>query len=369
MRKVIIIPVLLFTLVFSALEVKADVNVSADSAILIDQSTGRVLFEKNADEKSLIASITKIMTAIVAIESGDLSDNVKISNHAIGTEGSSIYLTKDDQFTLEELIYGLMLRSGNDAAVAISEQVGGSEEGFVHLMNEKASWIGMTNTHFDNPHGLDSDTHYSTAYDMALLMSYAMENDTFAKISGTTSFKADGRDYAWANKNKLLTSLYDYCNGGKTGYTKAAGRTLVTSAEKNGHTLIAVTLNGPNDWNDHIQMYEWGFKTFAQTEIQSKGIFPFEKKAGEVIHGEINRDVYYPLREGEFEHIETKTFLTENDPSIDSHFAKKVYYLNDEKIAETSIYRVSDTEKEEDHYNFWSGMLSAISHLFGDHDG
>src|SRR5699024_8604138 len=143
--------------------------------------------------------------------------------NAVYTEGSSIYLQEGDRFTLEELVYGLMLRSGNDAAVAISEHVGESEEGFVYLMNEKARWLGMSNTHFDNPHGLDSETHYSSAYDMAILMRYASQNETFQKISSAKEYKPEGRSYSWKNKNKLLTQLYQYCTGGKTGFTKAAG--------------------------------------------------------------------------------------------------------------------------------------------------
>src|SRR5699024_6625114 len=151
-------------------------------AVLIDQNTGEVLFDKNAHDKAPIASITKIMTAIIALEAGvDLTEKVTVSYDATITEGSSIYLKHKERVTLEDLIYGLMLRSGNDAAIAISEQIGGSEEGFVYLMNEKAKWLGMINTNFTNPHGLHDETHYSTAYDMAILMRYAMNNEAFRK--------------------------------------------------------------------------------------------------------------------------------------------------------------------------------------------
>jgi len=235
-------------------------QISAEHAILIEQKTGDVLFEERAHEKKPIASITKIMTAIIAIESGKMSDIAITSRRAIYTEGSSIYLEQGEKMTIEDLVYGLMLRSGNDAAVVIGEHIGGSVEGFVHLMNEKARWLGMTNTHFDNPHGLHSDNHYSTAYDMALLMRYAMDNETFRTVSGMDSYRAHTRTYSWQNKNKLLTSLYEKCTGGKTGFTKKAGRTLVTSAKEKDLELIAVTLNAADDWNDHISMYEWGFK-------------------------------------------------------------------------------------------------------------
>lgn len=243
---------------------QAHVNLSTNNAVLIDQETGGVLYEKNAHEKRSIASITKIMTAIIAIESGKMEEMAVASRRAIHTEGSSIYLEQGEKMMIEDLVYGLMLRSGNDAAIAISEHVGESVEGFVHLMNEKAQWLGMTNTHFENPHGLESEAHYSTAYDMALLMRYAMNHPKFMEISQTKSYKASNRSYAWINKNKLLTSLYEYCTGGKTGFTKKAGRTLITSAKKEDKHLIAVTLNAPDDWNDHIQMFEWGFQTFHE---------------------------------------------------------------------------------------------------------
>lgn len=155
------------------------------------------------------------MTAIIAIESGKMDEMATASRSAIYTEGSSIYLEQGEDMKLEDLVYGLMLRSGNDAAVTIAEHVGGSEEGFVYMMNEKAKWLGMTNTHFDNPHGLDSETHYSTAYDMAILTRYAMENKIFQEISGTETYMAESRSYSWKNKNRLLTQFYEYCTGGK----------------------------------------------------------------------------------------------------------------------------------------------------------
>lgn len=238
---------------------QANFNVSANNAILIDQSSGKVLYEKSAHQQQPIASITKIMTAIIAIESGKMDDMARTSRRAIYTEGSSIYLEQGEKMAIEDLVYGLMLRSGNDAAVAIAEHIGGSVEGFVYLMNEKAKWLGMTNTNFENPHGLHSDNHYSTAYDMALLMQYAMENEVFRKVTGATLYQAENRSYAWGNKNKLLTQYYEYSTGGKTGYTRISGRTLVSTAEKDNIRLIAVTLNAPDDWRDHITMFEWGF--------------------------------------------------------------------------------------------------------------
>ncbi|MBU5594265.1 D-alanyl-D-alanine carboxypeptidase [Amphibacillus sp. MSJ-3] len=241
--------------------------ISAEQAVLMDQESGLILYEKNTDNPQLIASITKVMTAIIAIEHGELTDQVKISQQAVSQEGSSIYLTENESMTLEDLIYGLMLQSGNDAAIAIAEHIGGSADGFVYLMNEKAKWLGMDETHFSNPHGLDADDHYSTAKDMAQLMRYAMEDDVFAEINRTKSYQAKSRTYAWQNKNKLLTNYYPYTIGGKTGYTKAAGRTLITVAEKDGTQLIVVTINDPNDWFDHMRLYEWGFEQIEQSEL------------------------------------------------------------------------------------------------------
>ncbi|GLB58046.1 D-alanyl-D-alanine carboxypeptidase family protein [Cytobacillus sp. NCCP-133] len=255
---------------------EASVSVSARSAILMDQDTGRVLFGKEATKTRRIASITKIMTAILAIESGKLNDMVKVSEQAVRTEGSSIYLKPGEKIKLEDLVYGLMLRSGNDAAVAIAEHVGGSLDGFSFLMNQKAEEIGMKNSHFANPHGLDDhEDHFSTAYDMALLTRYAMENEKYQEITSTKVHRApnpnESWDRVWKNKNRLFTEMYEHCTGGKTGYTKRAKRTLVTTASKGNLNLIAVTLNGPDDWNDHINMYETAFKNYDVVEVLPQG--------------------------------------------------------------------------------------------------
>ncbi|MCR6471986.1 D-alanyl-D-alanine carboxypeptidase family protein [Bacillus safensis] len=302
---------LLFTLLlpFSS-HVKADISlsVSARSAILIDGQSGRVLFGKDEHEKRRIASITKIMTAVLAIESGKMKDTVKVSKRAIQAEGSSIYLKEGQKVSLEDLTYGLMLRSGNDAAVAIAEHVGGSLEGFIFMMNQKAAELGMENTNFQNPHGLDDHkNHYSSAYDMAILTKYAMKHKQYQKIAGTTFYKAKTMEGYWKNKNKLLTGLYEYSTGGKTGYTKLAKRTLVSTAAKGDAQLIAVTINAPDDWKDHISMFEYAFdhyKTYVLAEkgrlASLKGTF-YEKKAF------IKRDVDYFLNEDEKKLVKIET--------------------------------------------------------------
>ena len=243
-------------------------GISAEHAILIDAATNRVLFEKNADERALIASTTKIMTAVVVCEQCNVLDRVRIPKEAVGIEGSSMYLREGEVMTVQELLYGLMLHSGNDAAVALAIYCGGTVEGFVQLMNDKAHRLALSGTHFDNPHGLDSPGHYSTARDMAVLTAYAMENPIFAKTVSTKSVSAAGRSLR--NHNKLLWHVKG-ADGVKTGFTKAAGRILVSSATRQGRRLVTVTMNAPNDWNDHLALINDGFKRFHVKTIISKG--------------------------------------------------------------------------------------------------
>ena len=241
-------------------------SVSARSAILIEGTTGKILFSRSAQARMPMASTTKIMTAIVAIEEcDDLSKAVKIDQRAVGVEGSSIYLYGGEELTMESLLYALMLSSANDAAVAIAYAVGGSVENFVCKMNEKASELGLLDTHFTNPNGLHDDGHYTTAHDLAKITAYALKNETFRTIVSTksktiTQVGGDGVR-PLSNHNKLL-SLYKGAIGVKTGFTKKAGRCLVSAAERDGLMLIAVTLNAPNDWNDHISMLNFGFDAY-----------------------------------------------------------------------------------------------------------
>ena len=244
------------------------ISTSAASAILMDAESGRVLYEQNVDREMLIASTTKIMTALVALREGTLSETVKVSRSAAYTEVSSMYLKEGEELTLETLLYGLMLCSGNDAAVAIAEHIGGSQEGFARLMNETAGELGMKHSSFANPNGLDAEGHYSTARDMAILACAAMKNETLARIVSTRTITIGGR--TMTNHNKLL-SYMGGCIGLKTGYTKAAGRTLVSCAEQNGQRLIAVTLQDGNDWADHQALYEYGFSTYPALRLAVLG--------------------------------------------------------------------------------------------------
>lgn len=340
---------------FSSIHTKANgfpINISSYSAIVMDQKTGRVFFEKNANERRRIASITKIMTAIIAIESGRMDEMVTVSESATRTEGSSIYLKPGEKIKLEDLVYGLMLRSGNDAAVSIANFVGGSVEGFVFMMNEKAAQIGMKNTHFANPHGLDDhEDHYSSAYDMAILTKYAMANEKFRKISGTKVHYAPNPDSKWqrkwTNKNRLLTELYKYSTGGKTGYTKRAHRTLVSTASKDGMDLIAVTLNTPSqtDWTEHIQMFEYVFDHYNYYVIVPDG--KIKKITNKIYkdHAYHAHEYVYPITDEEkdsftiqYRLIKPKKDWKRNEEEIPEIIGKTEIYFQDQLIQTMPIY-------------------------------
>lgn len=257
--------VLMAAVLFLPCKVQA---ISAQRAILIDAQTGRVLYERNADERSLIASTTKIMTALVVCEQCNVLDRMRIPKEAVGIEGSSMYLKEGEVLTIQELLYGLMLQSGNDAAVALAIYCGGTVEGFAGMMNDKAHRLGMTGSHFENPNGLDSPGHYSTARDMATLTAYAMRNPIFAQTVSTKTVKVGQR--VLQNHNKLLWQV-EGADGVKTGYTRAAGRILVSSATREGRRLIAVTMDDPNDWQDHKALLEDGFSDYAVRRVISAG--------------------------------------------------------------------------------------------------
>lgn len=247
--------------------VKAEA-ISAQKAIVIDGQTGHVIFEKNARERSLIASTTKIMTALIVCERCNVLDRVRIPKEAVGIEGSSMYLQEGEVLTVQELLYGLMLHSGNDAATALAIYCAGTVEGFAQLMNDKARSLGMEDSSFENPHGLDNPHHYSTAKDMAILTAYAMNNPIFAKTVSTKSVNISGRTLT--NHNKLLWRL-EGTEGVKTGFTKAAGRILISSVVRQGRRLVAVTINAPDDWSDHTVLVNDGFTHYTPRRIIQAG--------------------------------------------------------------------------------------------------
>lgn len=245
------------------------VDTHAASAVLMDAESGRVLYEHDAHRPRLIASTTKLMTALVAAERAkDLDEVVTVKGEWLGSEGSSIYLTAGERITLRELLYGLLLQSGNDAAMVIACHVAGGEAEFAALMNEKAGQLGMKDSAFINPSGLNAEGHYSTAYDMALLAQECLKNEVVAEICATRAITIGTRTFV--NHNKLL-HRYEGCVGMKTGFTEKAGRTLVSAAERDGQTLICVTLNDGDDWNDHAKLLDYGFETYPRQALCCKG--------------------------------------------------------------------------------------------------
>lgn len=275
--------------------------ISAECAILMDAESGRVLFEKNSRVQRPIASITKLVTALVAAEQvGSLQEPVTVKPEWTGIEGSSIYLRAGEVVTVETLLYGLLLHSGNDAAVALAGYCAGDTDAFVERMNERARELGMEQTRFADPNGLSDEGHYSTAYDMALAARACLQNETVAGIAATKSACFGARTFS--NHNKLLWR-YDGCIGFKTGYTKAAGRTLVSGARRNGQTLIAVTLNAPDDWADHTALLDYGFASFSAATLCAAGetVCRAAVSGGLVPTVELvtAQELRYPLADGE----------------------------------------------------------------------
>jgi len=278
---VILIAVIAFSLmtIYAASSTKhhKGFGISAHSAILYQPETKAFLYEKNADERMPMASTTKIMTALVALENASLEERVEIGEESVGIEGSSAYLKAGEVLTVEELLYALLLNSANDAATAIAYHVSGSIEEFAELMNSRAESLGLCDTHFTNPHGLDDENHYTTARELACIAAQALENENFKKITSTykKSFVNEERSRIYVNHNKLLSS-YDGCIGVKTGFTKKSGRCLVSAAERNGLTFVSVTLDAPSDWSDHVNLLDYGYETLEKITFADVGEFSYE---------------------------------------------------------------------------------------------
>ncbi len=298
---------LLFPLLINA------IDISATSGIVMERDTSRVLYEKDARTKRSMASTTKIMTGLVAIESGNLDSIVKTSHRAAGIEGSSIWLSVGETQKLEDLVYGLLLSSGNDAAIAIAEHVGGTYDDFIKMMNRKAIEIGAFDTSFENPHGLDGPNHYTTAFDLALITCYALRNEKFANIVKTHKKKIPWEGHEWNrslnNHNKLL-NMYNGCDGVKTGYTKKSGRCLVSSATKEGWQAVAVTLNAPDDWQDHSRMLDFAFDNFSIETIIEKNQYiktlPVAEGRKDKVQIIADQNLKLPLKGGEREKLITE---------------------------------------------------------------
>jgi len=351
---IILKKIIIFVLILLIpIKVKA-YETSATSAILMDIDSNRIYYSKNIHEVRSVASISKIMTCILAIESGKLFDVVTIGDEINSSYGSGIYIKKDEQLKLIDLLYGLMLRSGNDAALAIANYV---SDDFITLMNKKAKEIGMKNTKFNNPSGLDINGigNYSTAYDMAILTSYAMKNDIYRQIVSTKkySLKTNKNTYLWINKNKLL-HRYNYITGGKTGFTDIARRTLVTTASNDNVNLVAVTLNDGNDFEDHINLFKDAFNEYKNYKVLSKG--EIKIVSDKMINKQffIEEDFYYTLNDVEKENIIIKINLDKENilGDLEVYLYDKVIYKTNliikEKETKTKLQKIIDWIK-----NIW----------------
>lgn len=327
-----------------------------ESAILMEEDTKRVLVSKNMNKKKLIASTTKIMTAVIAIESGKTDKTVKVTDKVLEAYGSSIYLSVGEKMKLEDMLYGLMMQSGNDAALMIADYLGG-EEKFVKKMNDKAKEIGMKNTIFKNPHGLDEKTqNYSTAYDMALLMRYANSFPLFKKITGCKkhTVKTDEKTYQWTNKNKLLYT-YKYTTGGKTGYTDKAHRTLVTSASKDGLNLIVVTLNDGNDFENHKELYEYGFNNYEMVKVFDKDNMTLPNKKIYALD-----DYFYPLTNQEKKLITIDYKIKEKDNyKYEEEVGSAIVKLSGKTIHEEKLY-ISVKENSTKKNSWFSKLIDKL---------
>ena len=328
-------------------------NAYASSMIAYDMDTKQILYEDNIHEIRPVASISKIMTAILACESGKLDDVVTIGEEINKSYGSGIYIKVGEELTLRDLIYGLMLRSGNDAAFSIAKYIGGDIDKFVDMMNKKALELGMKDTTYNNPNGLDDKGgNLSSAYDMALLTSYAMKNDEYKKITKTRkhTLKTNMNYYSWTNKNKLLFS-YKYTTGGKTGYTKIAKRTLVTTASNNNMNIVIVTLNDGNDFNDHKSLYEKLFNKYKGYDVL---------KIGDVSISNLKDKNRYYVKEGfkyDLDEIDKDNIAVKFDINSvqkdDNMIGYAIIYLNNKELYRTNVYL--DTTKK---VTFWQKIAN-----------
>lgn len=351
MRRILVIALALLLVPAFALseEMREEFNVEAKGAILIEAQSGRALYEQNADEMLPMASTTKIMTCLLALEHSSLGETVTASANAYGTTGTSIYLSEGETLTMEQMLYGLMLRSGNDAAVAVAEHVAGSVDAFAALMNERAAELGV-DAHFVNPHGLDAQGHAASARAMALILREALKNEEFVRIASTQKkiIPWPGNEYSRVlqNKNRLLTS-YEGALAGKTGYTDKAGRCLVFSAERNGMVLVGAVLNCPSWFDTAEKLLDYGFENYGMEEFY---------EAGQVVHtvlvaGGQSRtvdlvaasDLAFPLKMGENYEIGLQVPDSVSAPVKKGDVAgRAVVYIDGVEIASVDLIYAKD---------------------------
>lgn len=327
-------------ILFLFLLIPLNIYASTVSYVVMDADSGRVIASLNKDNKMLIASTTKIMTAIIAIENMDTSIEIEVGDEIDKVYGSMVYVKKGEKLTLESLLYGLMLRSGNDAAMIIATNTLGYDK-FIEAMNNKAKELKMYNTIFENPHGLDDDTkNYSTAYDLALLMKYAMKNPEFVKITNTKKYKltTNLNTHIWYNKNQLLSS-YKYATGGKIGYTKKSNHIFVSSATKDDKNLIVVTLKDTDRFNTHEYLYEKYFNEYNKYQILDKYTFFVNEKYYKKYHLYIKNDFYMLLKKNEIKDLLIEINLAKNKKvKNDSEVGYVLIKLKNKIIHKEPIY-------------------------------
>lgn len=356
MKKLLLFSLLLFVGINTC-------NASTDTAtqyVLMDQTTGRVIKGKNYNTPMLIASITKIMTCLLAIESEKLDETVIVDEVINDSYGSGIYIEIGEEIKLKDLLYGLMLRSGNDAALMIAKYVGGDVKTFVEMMNNKTKEIGMTNTIFVNPSGLDNTDsgNYSTAYDMALLTRYAMQYEEYQEIVKTKSYtvKTNKKTYVWKNKNKLLSE--SYITGGKTGYTEKARRTLVSTGSSNNMNFIVVTIKDSDDWNTHKELYNYAFSNYIAYRVLNKRTF--EVIGDTYYSGEfyINNDVYIPFKKTEVGNLIGKIELEKKETYKDGDkVGQYLIYLDETLLYKEPIYINKVAKKKQSILDVLKGII------------
>lgn len=353
-------------------------SLSANSAILIEAESGCVIFEKNAHTRMPMASTTKMMTALVAIEQVPLDRVVTVSPKAVGIEGSSVYLYAGEQLTMEALLYAMLLESANDAAAAIAIEVAGSIDAFADLMNQKAEELGLCDTHFENPHGLGADGHYTTAYDLAIIAATALKNQTFRTIVSTYKktipMSSTNGVRLLINHNKML-KYYDGAIGVKTGFTKQSGRCLVSAAERNGTTLVSVTLNAPDDWNDHTKLLDHGFSLYEHVTLLDAEAYQTQidviggTRTSVTVTNPAALEASLPVERGQIHsRTELPRFLY-GQVEQGAEIGRIVYFCDrngdgtEEVIGECALIAVEDSENVK-YPSFFERIFSAITGFF-----
>jgi D-alanyl-D-alanine carboxypeptidase (penicillin-binding protein 5/6) len=346
-------------------------ELTAKSAIVMEASTGKVLYSRNASERRYPASTTKIITLITALEYGNLDDNVVASPNAATTEGSSLWLSPGEQLKLRDMLYGIMLVSGNDATVAVAEHISGSVEGFAKLMTEKAHALGAVNSNFVNTSGLPDERHYTTAYDLAIITAYGYKNPLFTQIVSTKNkiipWPGKEHDRDLYNENRMLW-LYDGANGVKTGYTDAAGRCLVSAANRNGIQIVAIVLDSERMWDDSIKLLDYGFAQLKQVPVITKGdiLKTVKIKEGKASNVKLlaANDIILPIADNEHDKFTT---VVEAPAKITAPIAigqklgtVKIMYNNVE-VANTDLIADQPVEKKSFFTMFWGSVVSFVT--------